>query len=72
MIPVLQTGSKIHSENKAARTTAFQLELCILLQDTILSEQQFCEEALGVLSVSICRLCIHTRLMMTVSLEQNN
>lgn len=56
MTPVLQTGTKIHRENKVAKTYAVLLDLCILLPDTMLSEQQSCEEALGVLNVSIIRL----------------
>lgn len=53
MIPVLQTGIKIHRENNVAKTYAVLLDLCILLLDTMLSEQQSCEEALGVLNASI-------------------
>lgn len=67
MILILQTGTKVYSVNNTAKSSAYQLELCVLLPDTILSDQQICEEALGVLTVSIRRL-IYTYLM-SVSLE---
>lgn len=71
MTPVLQTGTELYDENNTAKSSAYQLELHILLPDTILSDQQFHEEALRVLAVSKLKSCIHTLVMMTASLEWN-
>lgn len=56
VIPALQTGTKFIVNNNTAKSSAYKLELCVLLPDTILSDQQVCEEALGVFAVSIWRL----------------
>lgn len=56
VIPALQTGTEFIVNNNTAKSSAYQLELCVLLRDTILSDQQVCEEARGVFPVSIGRI----------------